>query len=176
MDILSGLAKFSILIVIALVSQSSAIASDAPLPRGWRLPSSSQINDDWRVKDIDKYAQIRADFNGDGVDDEAKLLVSNSSHGWGLFVFLSRQGHSRKTFRLSASGDATLLSAMGIAKVLPGAYAFACGKGYWKCAKGEVPKIRIEQDAISFFQTEGATSFFYWDNRVKTFRRIWISD
>jgi hypothetical protein len=65
---------------------------------------------------------------------------------------------------------------MGIAKVSPGKYKTACGKGYWECKTGELPEIAIRHDSINYFKTESASSYIYWSERTKTFKRAWITD
>ena len=72
--------------------------------------------------------------------------------------------------------DPLMIHAMGIEKVSHGRYKTACGKGYWDCKKGEPSEIVIEHDAINYFKTESANSYFYWDAKTKKFKRIWMSD
>ena len=162
--------------IVLLVITLPTLAGSMPLPLGWRVPTSSELNDDWRSNDPNKYEVLRGDFNGDGVVDQAMLLVPLKGRSLGLFVFLSQKNHTFKTYALDRIKDVALIKAMGIAKVSPGQYKTACGKGYWECAKDEAPEISIQHDAIDYFKTESANSYFYWDEQTKTFKRIWISD
>jgi hypothetical protein len=146
------------------------------LPSGWRLPTNLELNEEWRHKDPDRYSIVSSDFNGDGLADEAMLLVSLQKKRFGLFVFVSQANARPKVHCIYVTNDVTLLPAMGITKVPPGKYRTACGKGYWKCKKGEVPEILIAHDAIEFFKTESASSYFYWNERSDAFRKIWIND
>jgi len=155
---------------------SSSFAKNNILPSGWRMPHSSELNDDWRRKDPDKYSIIRADFNGDGLKDRAMLLVSIRRNEIGLFVFLSRKGGAFKTYKLDVVKGEKLLQAIGIAKVLPGQCKTACGKGYWECGKGDISDVSIKYDAINYFKAESAALYFYWDERSRSFKRMWISD
>jgi hypothetical protein len=118
----------------------------------------------------------RGDFNGDGAEDAAMLLVSLHRHEVGLFVFLTRKNHSYKAYRLDVIKDINYLQVMGVAKVSSGAYKTACGKGYWVCKPSETPMLSLKQEAIDFFKVESANSYFYWDRKKSTFRRMWMSD
>lgn len=118
----------------------------------------------------------KGDFNGDGIIDEAKLLVRKDGSGFGVFAFIYQKDHSFKIYQLDEMKDVKLIQAMGIKKVSPGTYKTACGKGYWDCQKDEVPEITIKNEIIDYFKTESANSFFYLDIKTNVFKRIWISD
>jgi hypothetical protein len=65
---------------------------------------------------------------------------------------------------------------MGIRAVRPGSCRTACGKGYAACEAGEPIVLRLKHWAIDFFKEESANSFFYWEGRAASFRKVWISD
>ena len=44
--------------------------------------------------------------------------------------------------------DIAFLDVVGIAKVKPGQYETACGKGYWECGKDEPETLSTKQDAV----------------------------
>lgn len=171
-----SLVKLATVCTAVLLFEYATAVPIRELPSGWRLPTNSDLNEEWRDKDPDRYSIVSADFNGDGMVDEALLLVSLRKNRFGLFVFVSQMNACPKVHRVHVSNDVTLLPAMGITRVPPGQYRTACGKGYWKCKKGEEPEILIDRDAIEFFKTESASSYFYWNERSEAFRRIWISD
>jgi hypothetical protein len=154
----------------------SACSNSKTLPQGWRLPTSQELKDTWRNESENKCTVVKGDFNGDGIIDEAKLLVREDSSGFGVFAFIYQKNYSSKIYQLDEMKDVKLIQAMGIKKVSPGTYKTACGKGYWDCQKDEVPEINIKNEAIDYFKTEAANSFFYWDNKSNSFKRIWISD
>lgn len=73
--------------------------------------------------------------------------------------------------------DIDLLTMMGIAKVEPGKYDTACGKGYFPCSQtGDPEVLDLKLPAINLFQYEGASSFWYWDRSYETFIEVPISD
>ena len=68
-------------------------------PPDWRMPTANELSSSWRSINPDKFSIVRGDFNGDGVIDEAKLLVRKDGTGIGLFAFVSENG-KYKTFLL----------------------------------------------------------------------------
>jgi len=56
--------------------------------------------------------------------------------------------------------DIAFLDVMGIAKVKPGEYETACGKGYWECGKNEPEKLKTGRDAVEFFKEDSASSVY----------------
>lgn len=164
------------LTVIVSLSILTACTDSKSLTQGWRSPSNEELKDAWRNESENRYTIVKGDFNGDGILDEAKLLVRKDGTGFGVFAFVSQKGNSFKIYQLDEMKDAKFIQAMGIKKAAPGSYKTACGKGYWDCQKDEVPEITIKNEAIDYFKTESANSFFYWDNKANSFKRIWISD
>jgi hypothetical protein len=121
------------------------------------------------------YLAAKADFDGDGKEDEARLLINDKENKMGLFVTLSSQ--ERKTpVLLDTIADKRTIEVMGIEVAKPGAYKTACGKGYWACKKGEPSELGLTNSAIDFFRFESANSYFVWDSKTKKFIRIWTSD
>ena len=153
-----------------------ALAGNITLPKNWGKPTASDLSDEWRNKDTGRFSIANGDFNGDGKIDQAMLLVSHQSHKLGLFVFISQENDLYRSHKLDVIDDPLMIHAMGIEKVSHGRYKTACGKGYWDCKKGEPSEIVIEHDAINYFKTESANSYFYWDAKTKKFKRIWMSD
>ena len=162
--------------ILLLMSVMSVCAENITMPRGWRAPTDTELNDAWRNKDPGKYSVARGDFNGDGVEDVAMMLVSFQRHEVGLFVFLARKNRSYEAIRLNVIENTNYLQVMGVAKVSPGSYKTACGKGYWDCTPSETPVLSLKQDAIDFFKMESANSYFYWDVKKSSFQQMWMSD
>jgi hypothetical protein len=111
------------------------------LPEGWRYPTAEELFDEPGRKDSPtKYAKAVADFNGDGIEDEAHLFKSTKFSGEGLWVLLSDKRKGFRWLRLDiidwGKNYPKVSLSMGIDTVKPGEYKTACGKGYFKCEKG----------------------------------------
>jgi hypothetical protein len=162
------LACFALLIPLALSAKDNS---------GWRTPGQSELKDDlgWRKEDPNRYLVVRADFDGDGKQDVARLLINDKDNKMGLFVKLSSL-LDKKEIKLEEFDDKSWIEVMGISVVKPGNYRTACGKGYFECKKGEPETLSLKRPAIDFFKFGSANSFFFWDGKSKRFRKIWMSD
>ena len=170
--------KSLILTVSIFLVFNIMVLADQKLPEGWRDPSKDEITDDAfkeRGKDPNRYLATKADFNGDGIIDTAKMLVNDSKNKMGLFVFISKEGKF-ETILLDEIDGKSWVDAMGISVANSGEYKTACGKGYWECEEGVPEVLILKHPAIDYFKFESANSFFVWDDISKSFKRIWMSD
>jgi hypothetical protein len=165
--------------LLGLVGIVGALAGQASLraPNGYRFPVETDYSGDWmefRTKYPTPFV-VRADFNGDGVIDEAWLLPARSSRGWGLFAVLGSSNGTRRFIRLEQDRKSQV-QRFGLSLVEPGQYKTACGKGYWECARDEPEVLELKSSAFEFFLFESASAMFWWDRRSRSFRRTSISD
>src|SRR5439155_22280273 len=81
---------------------SSANAAEKPPIDGWCYPAESDYIDDWEDsrKQLRVPFHVQADFNGDGLVDDAWILIRTKGKGWGLFVFMGQQSNSKKIIQL----------------------------------------------------------------------------
>jgi hypothetical protein len=67
------------------------------IPAGWRIPVQADITDGsgWqnfiKAESLSTPYHATGDFNGDGIEDHAWLLIKSDSTSWGLFVFYKEQ-------------------------------------------------------------------------------------
>jgi len=63
----------------------------AQTPEGWRPPTQKELANDlwWRKEDPQLYLVLKADFDGDGKEDVASLLINDKKNKIGLFVALT---------------------------------------------------------------------------------------
>jgi hypothetical protein len=144
----------------------------APQDAGWRPVDSRVVQQEWRATDPDRYLRAQADFDGDGVVDEARLMIAGDGKTYALLVYPS----SLQRQVVLEEESAPFLDVMGISVAIPGTYRTACGKGYWKCEQDEPPEITLTMPGIDYFREASANSFFWWDKKTRSFKRIWISD
>jgi hypothetical protein len=183
-----------VFVVVALASSSLAMATDArdragrrivkndvgsipaeALPKGWRFPNQAELRD--RVEGV---VQISADFNGDGVHDEAILLKRAQSPGEGLWIWLSGSNRTRQWVRLdtirSESSHPNAPLAMAIETVSPGTYDHGCFEFVKGCKpRAQQPKLTFDHDAIIYYGT-GAASMYVWSKKDNRFQRVWSSE
>jgi len=165
---------FTILILLT-ICPASVMADD--LPAGYRFPAEEDMTDDWRTykNEISHPYLVEADFDGNGIMDQAWILFENKGTHWGLFVFLGRNNEAPITLKLDVARG-VLAQHIGIVGLDPGKYETACGKGYWDCQKGESKILDLKLPGIDFFTYESAHSVFYWNEPTTTFKQIWMSD
>lgn len=163
-------------ILACLASLSTAWADEIKLPAKWKKPSALELDGEWRTRDTKRFSVVEGDFNGDGLVDQARLLISTHGHRLGLIIFLASKSGEMKSYQVVVEQDPSAIHTMGIAKVLPGKYKTACGKGYWECKNDDTPEVLIKLDAIEYFKEESASSYFLWDAKKKLFKRVWVSD
>ena len=154
----------------------NCVSNEILAPQGWREPARDEINENWRKTSAEKFLTTKGDFNGDGIADTAKLLIRKNGFSFGLFVYVSQADSTTKLYMLDEYEYISMFHAMGITTVSTGLYTTACGKGYWTCEPNEVPQIFISHDAVNYFKTESANSFYYFDENNNAFERVWISD
>jgi GH18 family chitinase len=158
------------LLLIAL----AGVCSAQVMPTGWTKPASKLTRQDFRQKDPNHFLVVTGDFNGDGVQDKAMLLVNQRTQKLGFFVCLTTETGC-DWHRLEVM-DIAFLDVMGIAKVKPGQYDTACGKGYWECGKDEPEKLSTKRDAVEFFKDESASSVYVYNPKTRKFISIATSD
>lgn len=151
-------------------------AIDIRPPAGWRSPEPADLTGTWRAGDPLRHAVVIGDFDGNGVEDEARLLISERSNRSGLFIFLRQVNGSYRTHRLDRAEDRSLISAMGVRKLPAGSYTTACGKGYFDCGAKQGKEIAVLHSAIEYFNFESYSIYYHWHPRKKKFLREWISD
>lgn len=117
-----------------------------------------------------------SDFDGDGRQDRAELLVNDGAGKFGLFVRLANGGSM-----LLAEEPLNYLSSMGIGIAALGSHPTWCGKlNANRRARGKTEKpcdvraIELKADGIDFFTFESAGRTFYWTG--DSFVSEWMSD
>lgn len=163
--------------LLVSVPTGPVVASDWDPPEGWEMPSKSKLQmEPMREKSPTGYIRAYGDFDGDGAEDTALLLVPESGAGYGIFVFRG-DGHGNFGPGLPAIREqAGSVEYLGIERVPPGKYRTACGKGYWDCGPDEPEELDLRTDAISVFTFESASAILYWDGERKAFRLVADSD
>ena len=114
---------------------------------------------------------MRGDFDGDGRNDVAELLVSDSGKSFGLFVWLSSVRLWQSIHRADAS-----LGDLGISLLLPKKFDTLCADDPSTCDPDAPATVDLKNKAIEFFAWGETSSIFYWDSTAQAFRDAPMSD
>jgi hypothetical protein len=101
--------------------------TEPAMPNDWRLPTVEELKNNWKwtETEIKKNLQVSADFNGDGLKDEAKLMIKNNGSAIGLLVVFSSRGEE-KDWVLLDSGFPTAMQKYRISYKKPSVYQVSC--------------------------------------------------
>lgn len=153
------------------------VSSEPALGEEWRGPyfSESKNDTDWRSESKDAYYKAKADFDGDGMEDAAYLLISRNNNESAVVVYLSSQkfrpipvvkeiglyavtGRGLKTLAGEVAGDYKVsCTLMGCLQKLPKDTPFSN------------PSLKIP--AVAYFASKDAQNpqLFVWDADEKRF-------
>ena len=159
-------------IILFLLISTTILADSPTIPSEWRMPNEIELGDDWR-EGIYKNAVVVGDFNGDGLNDGAYLVVSSDGLLEGLLAFIKLESEVR-WFELSKSKFSGKVF-MGLDKYLPGKYKVIC-ETHTECEENLKKEIPIKSDSFSFYRPGSASSIFVWNEESAAFDRIWESD
>ena len=156
-----------------LAASLGGIASAQTLPPGWDRPTDAQLQGpDFKARQArpGKALAVQADFNGDGKQDSAELLIKRGSQTFALFAFISGQEEPIQI----VTSKLEFLERMGVEVSPPGRYATACSRGLDradpKCERG-AKTIDTKRPSISYFMFEGAADNLYWNG--SRFEQVW---
>ncbi len=163
-------------------NSSNSTSTAFAVPNGYRLPTKADNIEDWKRFDAPNH--LKADFNGDGIEDEAYILPKKGSNaGYGVFASINKskaalqRGRKFQMFKLTDSDDMSPQSfAIELAEPSNEIWKTACGKGYWECAIGEPSAFKINNPSIMFCYIESSCTMYMWDSSKSSFKEIQFSD
>lgn len=171
--------RISLALLFFLIFIPSISFAELKAPDGWRYPNESDYKGDWQEnrKNVPIPYHVQADFNGDGLEDNAWILIRTDKPGWGLFIFLSEKGLRPEIYKINEEKDNNYLNRAGIALVEPGKYATCIKKDDDLGNPTDEPVILIlEQPAIDFLHYGSSGTYIYWVDETHSFREVCISD
>jgi hypothetical protein len=159
--------------VLALSVGGIASAQAPTPPPGWVRPTDAELQGpDFkaRASKPGKALAVQADFNGDGKQDSAELLIKRGSQTFALFAFLSGAPEPIQI----VTSKLEFLERMGIEIAPPGRYVTACSRGLDsadpKCERG-AKTIDTKRPSISYFMFAGLADNLYWNG--SKFDQVW---
>jgi hypothetical protein len=166
---------FQVVLLLVLTRAAVAAQKGSSLPP-WRAPTNAELgsleDQKWRQDDRARYLVVTGDFDGDGKPDQARLMVRADGKAFALFVKLGARDTAQK---LDEFPDIWMLPSIGLKRVAPATYPTACARGI-DCAEDEPKYIRVTHEAIDFFKTESAETYYYWNETRHAFARAGMSD
>jgi hypothetical protein len=169
-------------LVVALLVSHAGFGFAQTLPKGWRLPTADELTDELVQDSPVRFAKAAADFNGDGIEDEALILKSTTFNGEALWVRLSDGATGFRWLKLQQikwDVEYHVDVAMGVTVAPPGAHPYACFDDAQECSFGDYksrPKLRLRDPALVYFKPGSTASMFFWSKKRGKFLRVWLSD
>ena len=165
------------IISLLLSSHAYSQSKHTEFPVGWKPASVADYDaDSLAYRNICVPNHVEGDFDGDGISDDAWLLVNDASKEFGVFVFLRQKNGSQRIVQLSKHKKELDQLDYGISLAKPGAYETVCGKDFPGCQPDDLKVLKLQQPGIRFFVFEGAEAVYFWDHNTKAFLLIWLSD
>lgn len=132
---------------------------------------------------------VTGDYNGDGILDEARILISvgvlkptgfaiKKTGMAGFFVFLNSKSGTAKVIVIGLASDQAPEPQNYIIQTQPPVEKIEtwCGRGGRDCEVGEPASITLKRDAVIFGQFEAWSTLAYWSARDNEFKVVTISD
>ena len=148
----------------------SSFAGGPVLPEQYRFIKNAELSSSWRIQDPNKYALIIGDFNNDSLVDGAQLAIKVKTNELVLLTFLAIKNKNDFKWLELDSTNYESLKYMGIKTIKPKKIEF-----YKYPNDDNKTKIKLTNDSIKYFASEGAASVFYWDKNLNDFKRLWVS-
>jgi hypothetical protein len=172
---------FVTICTIAFLTVKAYAAEQIVPPNGWRFPTQKELSDKERSGSSTKFAVASADFNGDGIDDQAFIFKSTKFSGQGLLVRLSdtKSGYRWITLDQINWGpkypDVNL--DMGLETLPPGTHEYLCVVTGNDCIRPEKDRLKMKTKTASilYYRFGSAASMFFWDTKSKNFVKAWLS-
>jgi len=162
-------------LAIALVSSLGISQACARHDDRWiALHSDAVKADSWRKVSPTQFLSVNLDMNGDAIADVATLVVSSDQSRSAIKICFGNKSAAKSNEDCSIFATSeNIASVMGLDKKPAGCYEYHeddSGKpssGKKRCSKNDV---------LEYFKFGSASSFFIYNQEMKTFDRYWDSD
>lgn len=152
----------SALLAAVLLWVSAAHAADA----GWRQATLKDVEKSadyaQRAKHPAGYLSARADFNGDGTEDEVAFFISADDKTYALFVVPPGRKPSQKV----AEGPIAEFPRVGVFAGRAGVYQTACKHGDERKPNCKADAFTTPYPTMHLFSFQSGARVIYWDGRA----------
>ncbi len=144
--------------------------AESPPIDGWRYPNKSDMKDGWddeyNRKTVPIPYHFSADLNGDGLSDEAWILISTKGgNEYGVFVFFNQK-----------KGDPKIVQVPGYSGDYPQGFAIILKPAGTISSMGVGVKTKFNYSGIYFLHWESYSHAIFWDNESNSFKVFALSD
>lgn len=164
--------KICFIVIFTLFIQSSVASPSCGQQEEWVNVSSEDLSkDDWRRHSENNFGSARLDMNGDGIGDEAALVVSQDAKRSAIRIcFGIKDGKADMPCHVIADSE-NIYSVMGLERRDPGCYE------YHEDDEGNVKmgEVCSKFDILEYFRFASSSSFFIYDENDGEFHRYWDS-
>ena len=159
------------------VALAPALPADAgEHPARWETVNFETLKkqDEWRRTSPTAFAKVSLDMNGDGLKNEATLVIDRARHHSGLRVcFGKKERTSPSNCHILVDDDLEdSYDDMGLDVRGPGCHLYNTMNDLVD-ASG---RICSRAQGLNYFREGSSTSFFLYDTKTGRFNRYWDSD
>lgn len=166
----------STVVALAAVFTGPLVAQPSDSPGGWTAVSIENLKrqEAWRKTSPTAFAKVHLDMNGDGLQDEAALVVDRVRHRSGLRVCLATKdpGVPADCRILAEHDQEDAYEIMGLDVRAPGCHDYNALND-----RTDVDgRICSRRQGLDYFRFASSSSFFLYDQKTDRFNRYWDSD
>jgi len=152
---------------------SSVMADVGDLPPGFRYPNRSDYQGQWQ-----EYAQagtpipchVRADFDGNGVEDDAWILIGTKPTDGKVVVFMRGKLGKPTVVDLEQNGSSDEpVWKMGLFPIKRGKHTIVCATNYPPCTPGRKVDFIFKNPGLRTETLEINAAVYIWDQKKGSF-------
>jgi hypothetical protein len=160
-----------------LLIASTASANELQAPPGWRFPTDADYKGKW-IEYRDHFPvpyRVVADFDGNGQQDEAWILIRDKGEGYALYVFMRNKKGKARTVKIYSS-DECCAQDHAVSLVNPGKILTVCGQMPDECPPSEPKSITLRHPGFDSISLGTASALYYWDSKLRGFKGVSDAD
>ena len=168
-------AILSLLFLFCMTCQSANLDVMIDYGKDWRIANEDDNINDWAVHDAPN--KLIADFDGDGHDDIARILLKrNGKFGTKTVAVVSNYGNP-KQFTLFENKDMQAQSfSLELLKPSDEVWESSCQKVYYDCEEGYIRQFKITKPTLYLCYIEVACTVHLWSSHEGKFIEVPLSD
>lgn len=164
------------IICLVPVYACANMSSYLQIGQGWREADVEDEINGWAEYDSKPYSVV-ADFDNDGVEDIAKILLPKVlNKGVKIVAVVSNQNNPKQVVLEESIEFTPQEYTISLAEPSETVWESACGKGYYDCKEGEIARFKIRNPSIYMNYSESYATIFMWSHKNQEFINIPLTD